>query len=111
LLEVTESKEKKIDVKISSKEEWIKEAQRLKEIRECRDAIDGFSNKSQEKKEACRKNIEMKYKLLSNISNEEQVPKEEKKVEPKSSFAVVNAFHNASAFIMAIQMAKAKLIT
>ena len=32
LLEVTESKEKKIDVKVSSKEEWLKEAQRLKEM-------------------------------------------------------------------------------
>ena len=80
LLEVNESKNKKIDAKISSKEEWIKEAQRLKEMGK-EEQADAILNKIKELK--LNNNIENKKKknpkeslrdkVFSGIATEEEI--------------------------------------
>lgn len=85
-----------------------------REIRECRDAIKGFGNESQVKKQACRKNIEEKYrlkkeqdKLMATLRANAVVAEVKEVVAPKvkqSSIALVNAFGNASAFIIFIYL-------
>jgi len=79
LLEVNESKNKKIDVKISSKEEWIKEAQKLKEMGK-EEQADAILNKIKELK---LNNIEsqkkknpkesLREKVFSGTATEEEI--------------------------------------
>ncbi len=84
-------------------------------IRECRDAIQGFDNKAQLQKQACRKGIEDKYrlkkeqdKLMATLRANAMVADDVKEViAPKvkpSSLALINAFRNASTFIIFIYL-------
>ncbi len=85
-----------------------------REIRACRDAIKGFSNQAQIEKQACRKNIEDKYRLkkeqeiiMDSLKESTLLTKTQKSKTlqtKKSSIALINAFRNASAFIIFIYL-------
>ena len=104
--------QKDIDENLSLSQTVIQE----KEIRKCRDTIKGFDNKSQLQKQACRKDIEDKYrlkkeqdKLMATLRANTMVADEVKevvapKVVKQSSIALINAFKNASAFIIFIYL-------
>lgn len=85
-----------------------------REIRACRDAIKGFNNEAQIQKEDCRKDIEEKYrvkkeqsKIMASLRENAVLDKAKKPETPKakkSAIALINAFSNASVFIIFIYL-------